>query len=39
VKASAKTGKTVRTLVLEEGLLDEEELDEALDLLRLTRGD
>jgi fumarate hydratase class II len=39
VKTSAKTGKTVRTLVLEEGLLDEEELDEALDLLRLTRGD
>jgi len=39
VKESTATGKTIRTLVLEQGLLDEEELDEALDLLRLTRGD
>jgi fumarate hydratase class II len=38
VKASAATGRSIRELVLEEGLVPAEELDEALDLLRLTRG-
>ena len=38
VKESAQTGKSVRTLVLERGLLPEGEIDEVLDLLRLTRG-
>jgi fumarate hydratase class II len=38
VKASARTGKSIRTLVLEEGLVAEAELDRALDLLALTRG-
>jgi fumarate hydratase, class II len=38
VKDSAKTGKTIRELVLEADLLTEEQLDESLDLLSLTRG-
>ena len=38
VKESAKTGKTIRELVLEHGLLDEAQLDESLDLLSLTKG-
>ncbi len=38
VKQSAKTGQSIRELVLAEGLLAEDELDKALDLLRLTRG-
>ena len=38
VKESAATGKSIRTLVLEQGLVPEAELDAALDLLRLTRG-
>jgi fumarate hydratase class II len=38
VKAAAATGRSIRELVLEEGLVPAEELDEALDLLRLTRG-
>ncbi len=38
VKESAKTGKTIREVVLDAGLMDEAELDEALDLLALTRG-
>jgi len=38
VKESAATGKSIRTLVLEKGLVPEAELDAALDLLRLTRG-
>jgi fumarate hydratase class II len=38
VKASAATGRSIRELVLEQGLVPAEELDEALDLLRLTRG-
>ncbi|MDP1820394.1 MAG: class II fumarate hydratase [Acidimicrobiales bacterium] len=38
VKESNATGRPLRTLVLEQGLVEEEELDEALDLLRLTRG-
>ena len=38
VKESAKSGKTIREVVLDAGLLDEAQLDEALDLLALTRG-
>ena len=38
VKESAKTGKSIRTLVVEHGLVPEDEVDEALDLLKLTRG-
>ena len=38
VKESAATGKSIRTLVLEHGLVPQDEIDEALDLLRLTRG-
>ena len=36
VKESAKTGKSIRTLVVEQGLVPEDEVDEVLDLLRLT---
>src|SRR5436190_636532 len=39
VKESAKTGKSIRTLVVEQGLVPEDEIDTVLDLLRLTRGD
>ncbi len=38
VKESAATGKTIRQLVLEHGLVPESEIDSALDLLSLTRG-
>jgi len=38
VKESAKTGKSIRTLVVEHGLVPEAEIDTVLDLLRLTRG-
>ncbi len=38
VKESAKTGKTIRQVVLDAGIMDEAELDQALDLLALTRG-
>ena len=38
VKESAATGKSIRTLVLEHGLVPEAELDRVLDLLRLTEG-
>ena len=38
VKESAKTGKSIRTLVVEHGLVPESEIDQVLDLLRLTRG-
>jgi fumarate hydratase, class II len=38
VKESAKTGKSIRTLVLEHGLVPEDEIDAVLDLLKLTRG-
>jgi fumarate hydratase class II len=37
VKESLRTGKTVRQLVLEQQLVPEDRLDEALDVLRLTR--
>ncbi len=38
VKESAKTGKSIRTLVVEHGLVPESEIDQVLDLLRLTQG-
>ncbi len=38
VKESAKTGKSIRALVIEEGLVPESEVDTVLDLLKLTRG-
>jgi len=38
VKASVVTGRSVRELVLEAGLLSAEELDRALDVLAMTRG-
>ncbi len=38
VKESVATGRTLRELVLEQGLVPEAELDAALDLLKLTRG-
>jgi fumarate hydratase class II len=37
VKESATTGTTVRELVLEHGLLEADEVDEAMDLLRMTQ--
>ena len=39
VKESDRTGTSVRDLVVAQGLLDADEVDEAMDLLRLTRGD
>ncbi|MEO7571930.1 MAG: class II fumarate hydratase [Acidimicrobiales bacterium] len=38
VKESATTGKSIRTLVIEHGLVPEAEIDAVLDLLKLTRG-
>jgi fumarate hydratase, class II len=38
VKESMATGRSVRELVLEKGLLTEEQLDVALDVLGMTRG-
>ena len=38
VKESATTGKSIRTLVLEHDLVPEAEIDQVLDLLKLTRG-
>ncbi len=38
VKEAQATGRTVRAVILERGLLPPEQLDDALDLLRLTRG-
>ncbi|HEX2152902.1 MAG TPA: class II fumarate hydratase [Acidimicrobiia bacterium] len=37
-KEAVATGRSVRELVLEQGLMDEEELDAALDLRKMTRG-
>jgi len=37
-KEAARTGRSVRELVLEAGLLSEEELDKALDLKKMTEG-
>ena len=38
IKTSQKTGRTIRELVLEEGLMSEADLDKALDVLALTKG-
>ncbi|MET0728017.1 MAG: class II fumarate hydratase [Acidimicrobiales bacterium] len=38
VKESGRTGKSIRTLAVEHGLVPESEIDAVLDLLRLTRG-
>ena len=38
VKESAATGKSIRALVVEQGLVPEGEIDAVLDLLKLTRG-
>ena len=38
VKESVKTGRSVRELVVEQGLLTDEEVDRALDVLGMTRG-
>jgi fumarate hydratase class II len=38
VKESARTGTSIRTLVVEQGLVAEAEVDDLLDLLALTRG-
>ncbi len=38
IKESRKTGTPIRQLVLDRELLDEGQLDEALDVLRLTKG-
>jgi fumarate hydratase class II len=38
VKESVKTGRSVRDIVLDRGLLDEAELDRALDVLGMTEG-
>jgi fumarate hydratase class II len=38
VKQAVATGRSVRELVLEAGLMTEEELDSALDLRKMTRG-
>ena len=38
IKKAAATGTSIRELVLEEGLMEEAELDKALDVLALTKG-
>jgi fumarate hydratase class II len=38
VKKSANTGRSIRELVLEEGLMSEAELDQSLDVLGMTKG-
>jgi fumarate hydratase class II len=38
IKESVKTGKSIRQLVLDAGLMTDEELDRALDVLAMTRG-
>jgi len=38
VKTSVRTGRSIRELALEEGLLGQEELDRALDVLSMTKG-
>ncbi|MEO9224236.1 MAG: aspartate ammonia-lyase, partial [Acidimicrobiales bacterium] len=38
VKQSVKTGRSIRELALEAGLMTEEELDRALDVLAMTKG-
>jgi fumarate hydratase, class II len=38
VKASVRTGRSIRDLVLDEGLMEPDELDRALDVLGMTKG-
>jgi fumarate hydratase class II len=38
VKESNRTGRSIRELVLERGLMTDEELDRALDVMALTKG-
>jgi fumarate hydratase class II len=38
IKESTKTGRSIREIVLEQGLMSGEELDKALDVLALTKG-
>jgi fumarate hydratase class II len=38
VKKSVKTGRSIRELAREEGLMTDEELDQALDVLGMTKG-
>ena len=38
IKRAMEEGKDLRTVVLEEGLLSEEEVDRALDVMAMTRG-
>ncbi|HEY2428169.1 MAG TPA: lyase family protein, partial [Acidimicrobiales bacterium] len=38
IKESMRTGKDLRTVVLEAGLLDEADVDKALDVMAMTRG-
>ncbi len=38
IKASVKTGRSIRELVLAEGLMTEAELDKALDVIAMTKG-
>jgi fumarate hydratase, class II len=38
VKESIRTGRTVREIVVERGLLSEDEVDRALDVLGMTEG-
>jgi len=38
IKASVKTGRSIRELVKEEGLMSDEEIDRALDVLSQTKG-
>jgi fumarate hydratase, class II len=38
VKASVRTGRSIRDLVLDEGLMDADDLDRALDVLGMTKG-
>ncbi len=38
MKASVRTGRSIRDLVLDEGLMEPDELDRALDVLGMTKG-
>ena len=38
IKESMKTGRSIREIVLERGLMTDAELDQALDVLALTKG-
>ena len=38
IKESVQTGKSIREIVLEQGLMSDEELDRALDVMSLTKG-